>query len=137
MKKLEPDSARFYALHDGGVSSETALRLSGYKVTNPRSVIDQKLFLRREAARPISAAGDEEETDPCSSEPGTIPFEYDRIGPDHPSASALTSAIFRAKSALGRQVKKGEISREQADELTRRYWKLSAALSPTNRKNLG
>jgi hypothetical protein len=35
MKKLEPDSAIFYALHDAGVSSETALRRSGHKVTNP------------------------------------------------------------------------------------------------------
>ena len=47
--------------------------------------------------------------------------EHDRLGPDHPSAGALTSAIFRAKKDLARQVKKGEISREQADELNKRY----------------
>jgi hypothetical protein len=59
MKKLEPDPAIFYALHDAGVFSETALRRAGYKVTNPRSVVNQKykLPLRREAAVPISAAG--------------------------------------------------------------------------------
>jgi hypothetical protein len=48
---------------------------------------------------------------------------YDRVGADHPSATALTSAIFRAKKDLRRQVKKGEISREKADELTRRYYR--------------
>jgi hypothetical protein len=65
----------------------------------------------------------------CNQPKGALLNEYDRIGPDHPAASAVTSAMFRAKNALGRQVKKGEIPREQADELTRRYWKLSAALS--------
>ncbi|HEV7513834.1 MAG TPA: hypothetical protein VGO27_19215 [Candidatus Acidoferrum sp.] len=65
MKKLEPDSAIFYAFHDAGVSSETALRRAGYKVTNPRSVINQKykLLQRREgepntSVRPAVAALD-------------------------------------------------------------------------------
>jgi len=63
--------------------------------------------------------------------------EYDRLGsPDHPAASALIGAIYTAKRDLTKQVKTGKISREQADELTRRYANFSKGLY-YHRKSLG
>jgi hypothetical protein len=54
--------------------------------------------------------------------------EYDLIGPDHPSASALVNAIYKAKAELTKQTKTGKISAPEAVELQRRYWDFNNAL---------
>jgi hypothetical protein len=59
-RKQEPSADIFYALHDAGVSSETALRRAGYKVKNARAVISMKhkLLRRRESTTTTGYSSD-------------------------------------------------------------------------------